>query len=278
MDRCLRQTVIDKDHRLSIRRQCELLQINRSMLYYQPLSESAENLALMEQIDRIHLRFSYYGVLRMRDKLRLQGYFYNAKRIRRLMRLMDIKTLYRRPNTSKMGKDHKIYPYLLRKLKIERVNQVWCSDITYIPVEGGFFYLVAIMDWYSRYVLSWRLSNSLTVGFCLEALGEAMSIFGCPQIFNTDQGSQFTSTDFTTALLNKHIRISMDGKGRCFDNIIIERFWRSLKYEEVYLNNYMDGRAAFEGIGNWMVDYNTENPHSSLGGLPPEQLYLKGQA
>jgi len=162
------------------------------------------------------------------------------------------------------------------RLKITRANQVWCTDITYIPVEGGFFYLVAIMDWYSRYVLSWCLSNSLTVDFCVEALEQALSVFGCPEIFNTDQGSQFTSKVFTGCLLGNKIAISMDGKGRCFDNILIERLWRSLKYEEVYLNNYVDGKEALAGIGNWIVDYNEENPHKSLKGITPEMVYLKG--
>jgi len=276
MDKAVRYTMLDRQSKLSIRRQCRLLQLNRSMLYYQPAGESTENLALMNRIDALHTRFPYYGVERICAKLRLQGYGYNVKRIRRLMRLMGIEIIYPKPNTSRAGKDHKHYPYLLRNLEISKANQVWCADITYIPARGGFFYLVAVMDWFSRYVLSWRLSNSLTVDFCLAALQKALSSYGFPQIFNTDQGSQFTSEVFTGCLLNHHIRISMDGKGRCFDNIMIERLWRSLKYEEVYLNQYRDGLEAMSGIGSWMVDYNNENPHKSLNYQTPKQVYLKG--
>lgn len=276
MDRAVRYQMLDWQSKLSIRHQCRLLHLNRSMLYYQSAGESAENLALMKLIDGLHMRFPYYGVDRICAKLGKQGYAYNVKRIRRLMRLMGIEIVYPKPNTSKAGKGHKIYPYLLRHLKINRVNQVWCADITYIPVEGGFFYLVAIMDWFSRYVLSWRLSNSLTADFCVAALQEALSIYGLPEIFNTDQGSQFTGDEFTGCLLRHHILISMDGKGRCFDNIMIERLWRSLKYEEVYLHAYKDGLEAMRGISGWMKDYNTENPHKSLNYQTPEEVYLKG--
>lgn len=276
MDNVLLRSMIEPDHRLSQRRQCELLGVNRSMLYYHPAGESQANLELMKQIDKLHTARPYYGVQRIWAKLRLMGHSYNIKRIRRLMRLMDIQTIYRRPNTSKGGKDHKIYPYLLRGLSIDRPNQVWCSDITYIPVEGGFFYLVAVMDWYSRFVLSWALSNTLTVDFCIDALQQAFR-FGKPDIFNTDQGSQFTANDFTACLLNKQIQISMDGKGRCFDNIFIERLWRSLKYEEVYLNQYLDGQQAYNGISKWIKDYNEENPHQALNFLTPKSVYFNEQ-
>lgn len=276
MDNATRRMMIDPLDALSIRHQCRLLSVNRSMLYYQPAKESEANLELMKKIDKIHTKYPYYGVRRIWAKLGLQGNDYNIKRIRRLMRLMDIVTIYRRPNTSKAGKDHKIYPYLLRGLTIDAPNQVWCSDITYIPVASGFFYLVAVMDWYSRYVLSWSLSNTMTVEFCLQALQQAFR-FGKPQIFNTDQGSQFTSYEFTKALLDKQIRISMDGKGRCFDNIFIERLWRSLKYEEVYLNEYDNGLQARAGIGKWIKDYNEENPHQSLNYLTPKMVYLGKQ-
>jgi len=249
-----------------------LLDISRSGLYYQPKRISEEDLNLMKLIDRQYLVTPFYGARKIAAWLKSQGYLVNRKRVRRLMRLMGLKAIYRRPRTSKPAPGHKTYPYLLSGMKITRPNQVWSADITYIPMKRGFLYLVAIIDWYSRYVLSWRLSNTLDSGFCVEALNEALRK-GRPEIFNTDQGAQFTSEAFTGILEQHDISISMDGKGSYNDNLFIERLWRTLKYEEVYLHAYQDGREARIGIGNYFRFYNTERPHQALGYRTPAEVF-----
>ena len=263
------------DHRhlsLSIVRQCKLLDISRSGLYYQPKGISEEDLDLMKLIDRQYLLTPFYGARKMAACLKSHGHLVNRKRVRRLMRIMGLKAIYRRPRTSKPAPGHKIYPYLLGGVKITRPNQVWAADITYIPMARGFLYLVAIIDWYSRYVLCWRLSNTLDADFCAEALEEALGK-GRPDIFNTDQGSQFTSEAFTGLLEQHGIRISMDGKGSYNDNLFIERLWRSVKYEEVYLKAYQDGRDTRIGLGNYFRFYNTERPHQALGYRTPAKVF-----
>jgi putative transposase len=241
-------------------------------LYYKKQKSSDEDLKLMKLIDQQYLKTPFYGSRRMREFLKDSGYLVNRKHVQRLMRLMGIEVMYPKPNTSKPNKEHKIYPYLLKGLKVERPNQVWAVDITYIPMKKGFQYLVAIIDWFSRYVISWRLSNSLDTDFCIQALEEALK-FGKPEIFNSDQGSQFTSNDFTDVLKDHAIQISMDGKGRCIDNIFIERLWRSLKYEEVYLKAYSNGLEARTSIGQYMSFYNNERPHQSLKYKTPEEVF-----
>ena len=261
---------------LPISQQCRLLAVPRSSVYRKPAEVGAEDLAIMALIDRHYLARPYYGSRRMAAWLATQGHRVNRKRVQRLMRLLGLAAIYQRPNTSKPAAAHKIYPYLLRGLAIERVNQVWCSDVTYIPMAKGFVYLVVIMDWVSRAVLAWRVSNTLGADFCVEALEEALSRYGRPEIFNTDQGSQFTSDDFTGTLKRHGIMISMDGKGRCMDNIFVERLWRSLKYEEVYLHAYATVAEAKAGIGAWLDFYNIERQHQSLGYRTPRQIYQEG--
>jgi putative transposase len=258
---------------LPISQQCRLLALPRSSVYRKPAEVSAEDLAIMALIDRHYLARPYYGSRRMAAWLATQGHHVNRKRVQRLMRLLGLVAIYQRPNTSKPAMAHKIYPYLLGGLSIERVNQVWCSDVTYIPMAKGFLYLVVIMDWVSRAVLAWRLSNTLSAEFCVEALEEALVRCGRPEIFNTDQGSQFTSDDFTGTLKRHGIMISMDGKGRYMDNIFVERLWRSLKYEEVYLNAYASVAEAKAGISSWLSFYNEERQHQSLGYRTPRQAY-----
>ena len=265
--------MIDKDNRLPVTRQCELLNLNRSTVYYQGAGVSDEDLALMRRIDEMHLQRPFYGSRRLRDWLQDEGYGVGRKRVRRLMRLMGIRALYPRPRTSKPGKGHKIYPYLLRDLTIDRPNQVWATDITYIPMARGFVYLVAIMDWYSRKVLAWRLSNSMESDFCVEALEEALANYGSPEIFNTDQGAQFTSEAFTGVLIDAGVDISMDGKGRWVDNVFVERLWRSVKYEDVYLKAYETVAEARDGIGTYFEFYNHERRHQSLDRRTPDQVY-----
>lgn len=252
--------------------QCKLLGISRSGLYYQPAGISQENLTLMKLIDRQYLATPFYGARRLVVWLKKQGYRINRKRARRLMRIMGLKSIYRHPRTSAPAPCHKIYPYLLTGMNIMRPNQVWATDITYIPMARGFLYLVAIIDWYSRHVLSWRLSNTLDAGFCVQALEEALTK-GVPEIFNTDQGAQFTSEAFTSLLDRHGVRISMDGKGRYSDNLFIERLWRTVKYEEVYLKAYEDGRDARASIGDYFRFYNTERPHQSLGYRTPAEVF-----
>jgi len=265
--------MIDPGHpSLSVVCQCKLLDISRSGLYYKPIGVSEEDLTLMKLIDRQYLVTPFYGARRMAVWLRNRGYRVNRKRVRRLMRTMGLKAIYRRPRTSTPAPGHKVYLYLLSGMEITRPNQVWAADITYIPMTRGFLYLVAIMDWYSRYVLSWRLSNTLDAGFCIEALEEALRK-GRPDIFNTDQGSQFTSEAFTGLLESQGVRISMDGKGGYSDNLFIERLWRTVKYEEVYLKAYQNGRDARVGIGYYFRFYNAERPHQALGYLTPAEVF-----
>jgi putative transposase len=261
---------------ISIQHQCELLGLIRSSYYYRPKPESDLNLKLMQLIDKRYTRTPFYGVPRMTDWLRIQGYRVNHKRIERLMRLMGLEAIHPKPRLSKPSKEHKIYPYLLRGAQIDRPDQVWSADITYIPLPRGFIYLVAVMDWFSRYVLSWAISNTLETAFCLEALNAALTI-SKPEIFNTDQGCQFTSLEFTGCLKAHEIKISMDGRGRVFDNIFIERLWRTVKYEDVYLNHYPDIKETRTGLRNYFNFYNVERPHSSLGNRTPHEVYFKEQ-
>jgi len=266
--------MVDRSHKLPVTRQCQLLSLNRSTVYYQPRTEvSEEDLKLMRRIDEMHMKRPFYGSRRIRDWLYEEGHDINRKRVQRLMRQMGIAALYPRKNTSKPGKGHKIYPYLLKDLEINRSNQVFCSDITYIPMAKGFVYLTVIMDWYSRKVLSWRLSNTMDSDFCIDALEEAIERYGAPEIFNTDQGAQFTSEAFTGALKAADIKISMDGKGRWVDNVFVERLWRSVKYEEVYLKAYDSVAEARSGIGEYLKFYNTERKHQGLG-KTPDQAYF----
>jgi len=258
---------------LSLRRQCELLGVNRAGLYYKSVGESQENLRLMRLIDEQYTRAPFYGSRRMTAWLATEGYEVNRKRVSRLMALMGIEAVYPKPRLSRPGEGHKIYPYLLRGVAVERVNQVWSTDITYIRMAEGFVYLVAIMDWFSRFVLSWSLSLTLEIGFCIEALKSALRR-GRPEIFNSDQGSHFTSEKFTRELETKQVAISMDGRGRCMDNIFIERLWRSLKYEEVYLKDYQTVPEARAGIEKYFRFYNQERLHQSLEYRTPAGLYL----
>ena len=272
--------MIEANHpRLSIVRQCQLVSIARSSHYYVGRGESPLNMALMRLIDEQYLRTPWYGSRQMARHLRRQGYGVGRKRIRRLMRQMGLTAIYRKPRTSKPNPAHRIYPYLLRDLRIDQPNHVWCADVTYIPMRRGFQYLVVIMDWATRTALSWRLSNTLDSDFCVEALQEALAKYGSPEIFNTDQGCQFTSEDFTSVLKQAGVRISMDGKGRWMDNVFIERLWRSLKYECVYLHAFHDGSQARQTIGTWLKYYNEERPHSTLADdRTPMEAYVHRRA
>jgi putative transposase len=264
---------VDRDHdRLSVRRQCALLGVNRSSLYYEPRGESQENRRLMRLIDEQYTRAPFFGSRKMAAWLAGQGFPVNRKRVSRLMQGMGLEAVYPKPRLSQPGEGHKIYPYLLSGVSIDRVNQVWSADITYIRMAQGFAYLVAVMDWHSRFVLSWSLSLTMELDFCLEALGCALRR-GRPEIFNSDQGSPFTSEKFTGELAANKIRISMDGRGRCLDNIFIERLWRSLKYEEVYLKDYSQVSEARTGIARWFQFYNHERPHQSLDYNTPATIY-----
>jgi len=266
--------MIEPSHKdLSIVSQCQLLSISRSGLYYTPKGESPLNLKLMQLIDQQYLLTPFYGSRQMTRYLIREGYCVGRHRIRRLMRLMGLSALYQSPRTTIPHSAHKIYPYLLKGLDINRPNQVWCTDITYIPIKRGFLYLVAVMDWYSRKVLSWRLSNTMDARYCVEALEEALDKHGTPEIFNTDQGSQFTSSDFTDVLKKNEIKISMDGKGRWMDNVFIERLWRSLKYECVYLKSFETGQQAREEMSSWFDFYNCNRPHSTFAGRTPNEVY-----
>ena len=274
MSRAERRALIEReDPALPKFQQCRLLAVSRSSVYRRPAEVSEEDRAIMALIDRQYLARPYYGSRRMAAWLAIQGHLVNRKRVQRLMRLMGLVAVYQRPNTSKPAPENKVYPYLLGGLSIARGNQVWCADITYIPMARGFLYLVVIMDWVSRAVLAWRLSNTLGADFCVEALEQALAQYGKPKIFNTDQGCQFTSTEFIGVLDRCHITISMDGKGRCMDNIFVERLWRSLKYEEVYLHAYASVAEAKAGIGAWLRFYNEERQHQSLGYRTPRQVY-----
>ena len=278
MSRGERKRMIRRDHPgLSLSQQCQVLAISRSSFYYTPKGERPENLALMRRIDELFLKYPFYGSRQMARQLRREGVCVGRHRVRRLMRLMGLMAIYQAPRTSAPHPAHRVYPYLLTGMAIDRPNQVWSADITYIPVQRGFLYLVAVMDWATRHVLAWRLSNTMDAGFCVEALNEALSRYGRPEIFNTDQGSQFTSFDFTGVLKDADIRISMDGRGRCMDNIFIERLWRSLKYEAVYLHELTDGFRAERVIDEWIDFYNTERPHSALAGQTPAEAYGTGR-
>lgn len=260
---------------LSIVRQCQLTRLSRSGLYYAPAEESAENLDLMRLLDEKYMKTPFFGVRRMTDWLDKQGHTVNAKRVRRLMRVMGLEAIYPKPRLSIPGLGHKIYPYLLRGLKIDRPNQVWASDITYIRLRQGFIYLVAIMDWFSRYVVSWEVSVSMDTSFCLAALDWALQ-GGRPEIFNTDQGSQFTSEDFTNRLKGNGIDVSMDGRGRVIDNIFIERLWRTVKYEEVYLKDYLNVGEAISNLKSYFWFYNHERSHQALGYRTPATVHAEG--
>jgi putative transposase len=273
--------LVKGDRTLSIRRQCELLDLARSGVYRSEraaANDDDDDAAMMRRIDALYLEYPIYGSRRMVVMLGLEGIRVNRKRVQRLMRKMGLEAIGPKPNTSKATKGHKIFPYLLRNLAITRPNQVWCTDITYVPIGAGFLYLVAIMDWASRAVLSWRMSNSMDTSFCVEALEEALARYGPPEIFNSDQGSQFTSPKFTARLIAANVKISMDGRGRWIDNVFIERLWRSLKWEDVYLKHYADGREARRGIGDWLSFYNNTRPHSALGNRMPMQVYQAGKS
>ena len=266
--------MIEPEHpTLSVRAQCRLLHVPRASYYYQPAPVDPEQLALMRRIDEMFTAHPHLGSRGVRDHLRLQGCLVNRKRVQRLMRLMGLESVAPKPGTSRPAPEHTIYPYLLRGVPIARVDQVWSTDITYIPLARSFLYLVAVMDWSSRYVLSWELSNSLEMEFCLSALHEALRA-GQPEIFNTDQGAQFTSPRFVSVLHERGIRVSMDGKRRALDNVWVERLWRSVKYEEVYLNEYEDGHHCFARLARYFAYYNHARPHSSLGGKTPAMVYF----
>jgi putative transposase len=257
-----------------VSRQCLLLDLGRSSYYYEPATETAENLSLMEKIDREYTAHPFLGSRRMTTWLRSAGQKVNRKRVQRLMRLMGLEAVYPKPHLSRPGAGHKVYPYLLRNVAIERADQVWSTDITYIPLSAGFMYLTAVMDWHSRYVLSWQLSNTLDVAFCLEALNEALRQ-GRPEVFNTDQGAQFTATAYTSRLESAGAKVSMDGKGRCLDNVFVERLWRTVKYEEVYLWRHETVPALQAGLTRYFGYYNRERRHQSLANRTPAEVYRK---
>ena len=267
--------MIDPDHqKLSLSRQCQLVDISRSSVYYKPRPISAENLKYMRLIDEQYLKRPFCGSRGMRNYLRRLGYKVNRKRMQRLMRLMGLEPIYPKPKTSRAHPGHKIYPYLLKDMTIDQPNQVWSADITYIPMTQGHMYLVAVMDWHSRKVLSFKLSNTMDTAFCVEALTEALERFGRPQIFNTDQGAQFTSNEFTSTLKTSGIAISMDGRGRCQDNIFIERLWWTLKYQYLYLHSFDTGTELHVGLKQWVEYYNSERPHQSLDAMTPDEVYF----
>ena len=265
--------MIDRTHDLPVSRQCQILSLARSTAYYRPQEIPAEDLTLMRRIDALHLEHPFAGSRMLRDILRREGHRIGRKHVATLMKKMGIEALYKKPNTSRRDPEHAIYPYLLRNLEINQPNQVWAGDITYIPMKRGFVYLFAVLDWASRRVLSWRLSNTLTTDFCTEAVQEALHRYGKPEIFNTDQGSQFTSLEFTRLLKDNTIAISMDGRGCWRDNVFVERLWKSIKYEEVYLHAYETVSAARSGIGHYLDFYNSRRPHSALDGRTPDEFY-----
>ena len=265
---------MDPEGRLSLARQCELLGLPRSSFYYQPAAETTQNLELMRMMDTEHTDHPFLGVRGMTLWLnRRTGGAWNPKRVRRLMRKMGLEAIYPKPHTSNPAPGHMIFPYLLNAIDIRRPNQVWCSDITYIPMQKGFMYLVAVMDWFSRFLLGWQISNTLATDFCLDALDTSFARYGAPEIFNTDQGSQFTSADFQERLAGRRVRISMDGRRRALDNVFIERLWRSVKYEDVYLRCYAEGHALFAGLGTYFDYYNHRRSHQGLGGHTPAEVY-----
>ena len=277
MSRGERKAMITRDRPgLSLSRQCGLLSISRSSFYYLAKGESLENLALMRRIDELFLKYPFYGSRQMVRQLRREDIHVGRHRVRRLMRLMGLQAIYQVPRTSAPHPAHRIYPYLLKRMKIDRPNQVWCADITYIPVQRGFLYLVAIMDWATRHVLAWRLSNTMDASFCVEALNEALARYGKPEIFNTDQGSQFTSEAFTSVLSNRGVQISMDSAGSYMDNVFVERLWRRVKYEAGYLKGYESVAEARAGIGAYLNFYNNERPHQALDYRTPAQVFEEG--
>jgi putative transposase len=267
--------MIDRDHELSLTRQTELLELSRASLYYRPVPVSAADLALMRRIDELHLELPFAGSRLLRDLLIGEGCVIGRKHVRTLMRKMGITAIYRRANTSRRHPAHPVYPYLLRHLAIDRPNQVWATDITYVPMARGFVYLIAVMDWYSRKILAWRISNTLTADFCIEALEEAIARHGVPEIFNSDQGTQFTDAGFVGVLNQHRIRISMDGRGAWRDNVFVERLWKSIKYEEVYLHAYESVSDAKAGIGRYVTFYNSRRPHRSLDRQTPDTVYCQ---
>lgn len=267
--------MIDRTHDLPVTQQCKILSLSRSTAYYKPQETSQSDLALMRRIDELHLDYPFAGSRMLRDLLRRDGLEVGRKHVATLMKKMRIVALYKKPNTSRRHPGHLVYPYLLRHLAITRPNQVFAADITYIPMRRGFVYLFAVMDWASRRVLAWRLSNTLTTDFCLEAVQEAIDRYGAPEIFNTDQGSQFTSFEFTQLLKDNRIAISMDGRGCWRDNVFVERLWKSIKYEEVYLRSYDTVSQARNGIGRYLNFYNARRPHSSLDAMTPDEYYYQ---
>ena len=267
--------MIDRDHKLSVSKQCRILKLSRSSVYYQPRPITELTLKLMRRIDELHLEYPFAGSRMLREMLFREGWKVGRRRVRTLMKKLNITALYRKPNTSKPHPGHKIYPYLLRDMEITRPNQVWAADITYIPMKKGFVYLFAVMVWYSRRVLAWQLSNTLSADFCVETVEEAMQIYGRPEIFNTDQGSQFTSVKFTDLLKEKGVSISMDGKGCWRDNVFVERLWKTIKYEEVYLKAYDSVSKARESLEKYLDFYNHLRPHSTHGGQTPDEMYRK---
>lgn len=271
--------MIDPEHRLSRTRQAEILDLSRSSLYYKPVPIPAADLELMRTIDQLHLDYPFAGARMLRDMLKPKGHRVGRRHVTRLMRIMGIEALYRKKKTTKRNPEHSVFPYLLRGLTIERPNHVWCADISYIPMQRGFLYLFAVLDWATRRVLAWRLSNTLTTDFCIETVQEAIAKYGKPEIFNTDQGSQFTDGDFVQLIREEHgIALSMDGKGCWRDNVFIERFWRSIKYEEVYLHAYESASQARGGIGTYIEFYNSARPHSALDGRTPDAAYFNSTA
>jgi len=269
-----RRDMIQRNHpKLSLSAQCRVLNISRSTLYYKPLPASEETLALMKAIDKLFTKYPFFGSRQIAVSLARDGIKVGRHRVRRLMRLMGLEAVYKRPKTSQPHPAHPVFPYLLKGMGITRPNQVWCSDITFIPVSRGYLYLVAIMDWATRKVLSWRVSNTMHADFCVDTLNEAIGKHGPPEIMNTDQGSQFTGSDWITTLTRAGVRVSMDGRGRYLDNIFIERLWRSLKYEAVYLQDIADGFAAQRVIDEWMHFYNRDRPHTALGKATPDEAY-----
>ncbi len=272
-----KRSMIKRDHpKLSISQQCKLVSLSRSAFYYTPVGIDADTLEMMNEIDRVFTKYPFFGSRQIAAYLRREGTVVGRHRVRRLMVKMGLEAIYKRPRTSQRHPQHPVYPYLLRKVQIDRPNQVWCADITFVPVKNGFLYLVAIVDWATRRVLSWRLSNTMHADFCVEALKEAMAKNGPPVIMNTDQGSQFTGSAWITTLTEVGVRISMDGRGRYLDNIFIERLWRSLKQEAIYLEEISDGFQARRVVKNWMAFYNTRRPHSALDRQTPDDAYWAG--
>ncbi len=272
-----KRAMIKRDHpELSISQQCKLVRLSRSAFYYAPVGIDADTLAMMKEIDQVFTRYPFFGSRQITAYLRRDGTVVGRHRVRRLMAKMGLEAIYKRPRTSQPHPQHPVFPYLLRKMQIDRPNQVWSADITFVPVRNGFLYLVAIMDWATRKVLSWRLSNTMHADFCVDALNEAIAKYGPPEIMNTDQGSQFTGSAWITTLTQADVRISMDGRGRYLDNIFIERLWRSLKQEAIYLEEITDGFQARSVIKNWITFYNSERPHSALDRQTPDDAYWTG--